>query len=140
MAEFKPPSAGELRQILTESKTVAVVGISDKTDRDNHTVPAYLKEHGYRIIPVNPKLDSVLGEKAYPDLKSVPEPVDVVDIFRRSEFVPDIVEDAIAIGAKTVWMQVGVVNEEAAARAQEAGLNAVMDMCMRATHRLLIRE
>jgi predicted CoA-binding protein len=122
----------ELREILAAAETIAVVGLSDKSGRANHDVPAYLQEQGYRIIPVNPNISEALGEKA-----DVSEPVDVVEIFRPSETVPPIVEEAIAIGAKVVWMQVGIVNEEAAARAEEAGLTVVMDTCMRATHHLL---
>jgi predicted CoA-binding protein len=127
----------ELRQILVMAKTIAVVGLSDKLDRPSHTVAAYLQGQGYRIIPVNPNLSEVLGEKAYASLRDVPEAIDVVDIFRRPEHVPPVVEDAIAIGAKVVWMQVGIIHEEAAARAEAAGLTVVMDTCMGATHRLL---
>jgi predicted CoA-binding protein len=129
----------ELRQILVTTKTIAVVGLSDKPDRPSHTVAAYLQEQGYRIIPVNPNLSEVLGEKAYASLRDIPEAIDidVVDIFRRPEHVPPVVEDAIAIGAKVVWMQVGITHEEAAARAEAAGLTVVMDTCMGATHRLL---
>lgn len=127
----------KLSQILDMAKTIAVVGISDKKDQNNHTVPAYLQSQGYRIIPVNPNLEEVLGEKSYPDLLSIPEKVDVVEIFRRSEAVPEIVDQAIQIGAKVVWMQVGVINESAAETAREAGLDVVMDTCMRATHKRL---
>ena len=112
---------------LTNSKTIAVVGLSPDPERPSHYVSKYLKGQGYRIIPVNPLLQEVLGERSYPDLASIPEPVDMVDIFRRSEHVGPIVDDAIAIGAKYVWMQDGVVNEEAAAKAAEAGLSVVMD-------------
>jgi predicted CoA-binding protein len=127
----------ELRQILATSKTIAVVGLSDKPDRPSHTIPAYLQRQGYRIIPVNPNLAEALGEKAYTNLREIPVPVDVVEIFRRADDVPPIVEDAITIGAKIVWMQLGIVNETAAARAESAGLTVVMDTCMGATHRLL---
>ena len=127
----------ELRDILKATKTIVVVGLSDKPDRPSHTIPAYLQRQGYRIIPVNPNLSEVLGEKTYASLRDIPEPVDVVEIFRRAEDVPPIVEDAIAIGAKVVWMQLGIVNEEAAARARAAGLTVVMDTCMGATHRRL---
>jgi signal transduction histidine kinase/predicted CoA-binding protein len=142
-----PPHAGalrasdeELRAILRDAKTVAVVGISDDPAKPANSVPAYLAAHGYRVIPVNPKLESVLGERAYPDLKSVAGRVDVVQVFRRADAVPPIVEDAIAIGAKVVWMQSGIVNEEAAERARQAGLKVVMDACMRATHLRLFGE
>jgi predicted CoA-binding protein len=127
----------ELRQILATTQTIAVVGLSDKPDRPSNRIPAYLQSQGYRIIPVNPNLSEALGEKAYPSLREVPVPVDVVLIFRRAEVVPPIVEDAIAIGAKVVWMQLGIVNEEAASRAEAAGLDVVMDTCMGATHHLL---
>jgi predicted CoA-binding protein len=127
----------ELRLILAMTKTIAVVGLSDKPDRPSHSIPAYLQEQGYRIIPVNPKLSEVLGERAYTSLRDVPLPVDVVDIFRRAEDEPPIVEEAIAIGAKVVWMQLGIINEEAASRAETAGLTVVMDTCMGDTHQLL---
>lgn len=127
----------ELRQILAATKTIAVVGLSDKPHRPSYTVAAYLQQQGYRIIPVNPNISEVLGEKAYPSLRDVPEAVDLVDIFRRAEYVPPIVEDAIAIGAKVIWMQAGIVNREAAARAEAAGLTVVMDTCTAATHRHL---
>ncbi|RPJ46972.1 MAG: hypothetical protein EHM21_08390 [Chloroflexi bacterium] len=129
-----------LAQILAGSRNVAVVGISDKADRPAHTVPAYLKSHGFRIFPVNPLIESVLDEPSYPDLKSVPEPVDIVLIFRASEYVPEIVDQAIAIGAKVVWMQEGSVNEAAAQKASQAGLDVVMDTCIRITHKRLHKE
>jgi hypothetical protein len=125
----------KLRRILETTKSVAVVGISDKEDQANHSVPRYLQTQGYKIFPVNPRLEEVLGEKSYPDLISFPEEVDVVEIFRRSEAVPEIVDQAIQIGAKVVWMQEGIVNEAAADTALEAGLEVVMDTCMRATHK-----
>ncbi len=127
-----------LLRILKTVKNLAVVGISDNKDQPNHSVPAYLQGIGYKIIPVNPNLDEVLGETAYPDLSAIPEPVDLVLVFRRSEFVPEIVDQAIKIGAKVVWMQEGIVNEVAAVTAREAGLDVVMDTCMRATHKRLI--
>jgi uncharacterized protein len=127
----------ELAQILKAHKTVAVVGLTDKPDRPSHSVPAYLQQQGYRIIPVNPTIDETLGERAYPSLTEVPESVDVVQIFRRSEDVPPVVDEAITIGAKVVWMQAGIINEEAAQKARAAGLQVVMDTCMGATHRAL---
>lgn len=126
-----------LRRILTYARTIAVVGLSSRPERPAHTVPAYLQRNGYRIIPVNPSLYEALGERAYPDLLSVPEPVDVVEIFRRSEDVPPVVEQAIQIGAKAVWMQEGIVNEEAADLARRAGLDVVMHTCMRVAHQRL---
>jgi len=130
----------KINHILESTKSIAVVGISDKLDQVNHTVPKYLQSQGYKIIPINPSLKEVLGEKAYPDLLSVKEPIDVVEIFRRNEAVPEIVDQAIEIGAKVVWMQEGVINEFAADSAREAGLDVVMDTCMRATHKRLLAE
>lgn len=127
----------DVQHILRQARTIAVVGLSDAPDRDSYQVAAYLQQQGYRIIPVNPRLNEVLGEKAYPSLRHIPEPVDVVQIFRRSEEVPPIVEDAIAIGARVVWMQAGIVHEEAAARATATGLRVVMNACMRVAHRAL---
>jgi len=124
-------------EILNFSRVVAVVGLSSKPDRPSYKVASYLKEQGYKIIPVNPTEKDILGEPCYPDLASIPESVHVVDIFRRSEEVPPIVEEAVRIGAKAVWMQEGVINEGAAARVREAGLLAVMDKCMRKEHRKL---
>ena len=138
------PSAVEnsddsMLKILESSKTIAVVGISSRESAPAHTVPAYLQRNGYRIIPVNPKYDQVLGERAYPDLLSLPDPVDVVLIFRRSDYVPEIVEQAIQIGAKAVWMQEEVTNLAAANAADHAGLDVVMDECMRKTHLRLVQ-
>ncbi len=127
-------------EILSFSRVVAVVGLSAKPDRPSYRVASYLKEQGYKIIPVNPAEKEVLGEPCYPDLASIPESVDVVDVFRRSEEVPPIVEEAIRIGAKTVWMQKGVINEEAAARGREAGLRVVMDKCMLKEHQKLKKQ
>ena len=134
---MKKPNLQELAEILRSHKTIAVVGLSRKPNRPSYSIPAYLQQQGYRIIPVNPKLDEALGEPAYTSLKDIPTPVDIVQIFRRSEDVPPVVDDAIAIGAKVVWMQLGITNEEAAAQAEAAGLKVVMDTCMGATHRLL---
>lgn len=128
----------EMKDILLSTKTIASVGLSSNTEKESYWIVSYLKEQGYHIIPVNPTATEILGEKAYPDLESVPEKIDVVQIFRRSEDVPPIVDDAIKVGAKVVWMQEGIVNEEAAQKAREAGLQVVMDACMRATHRRLI--
>ena len=126
--------------ILSEGKTIAVVGLSPRPERDSHLVAKYLKEQGYRIIPVNPMVDEVLGEKSYPDLKAIPERVDVVDVFRKAEDVLPIVDQAIDIGASAVWMQLGIVNEAAAARAREAGLGVVMDQCMLIEHKRMVGE
>ena len=136
-AESPSPAWQRIQAILATCKTIAVVGLSDRPDRPAHTVPAYLQRQGYRIIPVNPNLPQALGEAAYPSLLEILEPVDVVQIFRRSEDVPPVVEDAIRIGAKVVWMQSGIVHEQAAERARQAGLQVVMDTCMRTTHQAM---
>jgi predicted CoA-binding protein len=121
-------------EILKNSRTIAVVGLSPRPDRASHGVSKYMQRQGYRIIPVNPNAIEVLGERAYPDLRSVPDPIDLVDIFRRSEFVLPIVREAIEVGAKYVWMQDGVVDEEAAELARGAGLLVVMDNCIFREH------
>ena len=128
------------QKILNSSRTVAVVGLSSKPDRPSYKVASYLKEQGYRIIPVNPTEEEILGELCYQNITSIPESIDVVDIFRRSEKVLPIVEEAIKIGAKTVWMQEEVIHEEAAARAREAGLMVVMDKCMLKEHEKLKKQ
>ncbi len=112
---------------LRNSKTIAVVGLSDNPERPSYGVSRYMQEQGYRIIPVNPTIEEALGEKSYPDLKSVPEPIDMVDIFRRSELVGPVVDEAIEVGAKYIWMQDGVVDEAAAARAEAAGIPVIMN-------------
>jgi predicted CoA-binding protein len=121
-------------EILRQARVIAVVGLSSRSFRPSHGVAAYLKSVGYRIIPVNPYEQEVLGERSYTRLEDVPEPVDIVDVFRRSEFVPEIVESAIRIGAKAVWMQEGVEHAEAAERARRAGLVVVMDACILKEH------
>lgn len=117
--------------MFVQYKTIAVVGLSAKLDRPSYRVAKFLKEHGYRIIPVTPTYDEVLGEKAYPSLLDVPknQPIEIVDIFRRTEYVPEIVDQAIEIGAKVVWMQLGIIHESAAAKACSHGLQVVMDKC-----------
>lgn len=126
-----------IAEILAESHTIAVVGLSSKRYRPSHGVSEYMQRAGYRIVPVNPQESEVLSEKCYPDLDSAPEPIDIVDIFRRSEFVPEIVEAAIRKQAKVIWMQEDVVHEAAARRAREAGLDVVMDRCILKEHRKL---
>ena len=120
-----------LRRILMRSRTLAVVGLSAQWYRPSYFAAKYMQDHGYRIVPVNPKYDEVLGERSYPDLRAIPEPVDLVDCFRKSAEIPAIAEDAIAIGAKVLWMQLGVVNEAAAERASAAGLDVVMNRCVK---------
>jgi uncharacterized protein len=127
----------QISEILAAARTIAVVGLSHKRFRASHGVAEYLKRAGYHIVPVNPRETEVLGERSYPDLDAVEEAIDIVDIFRRSEFVPEIVEAAIRKGAKLIWMQEGVVHEEAARRAREAGLAVVMDRCILKDHRRL---
>lgn len=127
-----------MKEILLSAKTIASVGLSGNEEKVSHWVGVYLQGEGYRVIPVNPTTERILGEKSYPDLESIPEKIDVVQVFRRPEDVPPVVDDAIKIGAKAVWMQEGIVNEEAAQMAREAGLQVVMDACMRATHQRLI--
>lgn len=127
---FSNPNPEEIRALLKQVKTIAVVGLSPRPDRPSHTVARALQRFGYRIVPVRPAVDAVLGEKAYARLADIPFPVDLVDVFRAPEHVPAIVEAAIAIGAKAIWLQEGVVHAEAAARAQAAGLTVVMDRCI----------
>ena len=128
----------EMKGILLSTKTIASVGVSSNPEKESYDVAAYLKEQGYRVIPVNPTAAEILGEKTYASLSDIPDTVDVVQVFRKAEDVPPVVEEAIKIGAKVVWMQAGIVNEEAAKTARNAGLQVVMDACMRATHRRLI--
>jgi predicted CoA-binding protein len=129
-----------MKDILLSTKTIASVGLSSNPGKESYGIVQYLKSQGYRVIPVNPTADQILGEKSYPDLESIPEKIDVVQVFSKPEDVPPVVESAIKVGAKTVWMQEGIVNEEAAQKARGAGLQVVMDACMRATHRRLIGE
>jgi predicted CoA-binding protein len=123
-----------IAEILRESHTIAVVGLSGKRFRPSYGVAEYMQRAGYRIIPVNPRERQVLGETSYPDLDSIPDSIDIVDIFRRSEYVPEIVEAAIRKGAKVIWMQEGVIHEDAAHRAMAAGLTVVMDRCILKDH------
>lgn len=131
---FSNPNPEEIRALLKQVKTIAVVGLSPKPDRPSHTVARALQRLGYRIVPVRPAVDEVLGEKAYARLTDIPFPVDLVDVFRAPEYVPAIVEAAIAIGAKAIWLQEGVVHAVAAERAQAAGLTVVMDRCIYKDH------
>jgi len=126
-----------IAELLRTAHTIAVVGLSNKRWRPSYGVSEYMQRAGYRIIPVNPGVGEVLGEKCYPTVEAVPEPIDIVNIFRRSEAVPEIVDAAIRIGAKAVWMQEGVAHEPAAARARGAGLVVVMDRCLLKEHRKL---
>ncbi len=133
------PTPEEIRAILQNHRVVAVVGLSPKPERPSFQVARYLQEHGYRIIPVNPGQREILGEKCYPRLSDIPFPVEVVDIFRNVEAIPAIVDEAIATGARVVWMQQGLVEPAAARKAREAGLEVVMDRCMKIDHAQLVK-
>lgn len=126
--------SGEIKEILNSAKTIAVVGLSDNPERDSFRVAKYLRENGYHIIPVNPGKTEILGEKCYPDLASVPEKIDVVDIFRTVEAIPGIVDEAIQIGAKAVWMQLGLAHHVSAEKARAAGLKVVQAKCIKIEH------
>jgi predicted CoA-binding protein len=136
---FANPSTGEIRELLERIKTIAVVGLSASPSRPSHGVARALQGFGYRIIPVNPAVSEALGEKAYPSLRDLPEPVDLVDVFRESSHVAGIVDDCIALKLPALWLQDGVVDEAAALRAREAGLTVVMDRCIYRDHIQLIR-
>lgn len=131
------PDNQTLFNILSTARTIAVVGASSDPGRSSHGVMKMLLGAGYHVIPVNPNESEVLGQKAYASLRDVPEKIDIVDVFRRAEATPPIAEDAVAVGAKTLWLQLGVVNDQAAATAQAGGLNVVMDRCIAVEHRLL---
>ncbi|MBM4273057.1 MAG: CoA-binding protein [Deltaproteobacteria bacterium] len=124
----------EIEDILINYRVIAVVGLSPDPERPSHRVAQYLQQHGYRIIPVNPRYTEVLGEKCYPSLKDIPFPVEVVDIFRKVGDIPGIVAEALDIKAKAVWMQLGLAEPESARRAREAGIKVVMDRCMKVEH------
>ena len=136
------PEDRELKELLGEARTIAVVGLSSKPDRPSLDVADYLQDRGFRIVPVNPRETEVLGEQAYATLRDIPAdlPIDVVDVFRRAEDTPDIARDAVAIGAKVLWLQAGIANDEAYRIASEAGLEVIMGVCIRATDRRLQRE
>lgn len=131
---------GVRREVLIHSRTIAVVGRSNDHYYTSYQVGEYLKEHGYTVYNVNPNLDEIDGDPSYASLKDIPEPVDIVDVFRRSEYLPEVVDDAIAIGAKTVWAQLGVEDEEAARKAAAAGLNVAMNLCLRTEHERLFQH
>lgn len=136
----QPVTDETVREILRGARTVAVVGISHKEERDSHRVAKYLMEQGYRVIPVNPGYKEVLGEKCYPDLLSVPEHIDVVDIFRNIDAIPAIVDEAIRVKAGHVWMQLGLAHDEAAEKTRCAGMGVVMNRCMKIEHSRLMRS
>jgi len=124
------PEAEKISELLKNAKTIAVVGLSDNPARTSYRVSAYMQSQGYRIVPVNPAISEALGEKAYPTLSEVPEKVDIVNVFRRSEYVPEVVDEAIRLGVPAIWMQEGVVHEEAAEKARQAGTFVVMNRCI----------
>ncbi|MDO8636909.1 MAG: CoA-binding protein [Dehalococcoidia bacterium] len=127
----------DIAEILNKYRTVAMVGLSNNPDKPSYQVAEYLKANGYRVIPVNPAVSEVQGEKSYPSLAAIPEPVEIVDIFRRSEDIPPIVDAAILVKAKVVWMQLGIENEPAASKARQAGLKVVMNRCMKREHQAI---
>ena len=129
----------EITELLNRAKTIAVVGLSDSPLRPSYGVSAYMQSHGYRIIPVNPNIAECLGQKAYRSLLEIPEKVDIVNIFRRSEFVEEVVDEAIQLKVPTIWMQEDVINEKAAEKARKAGIFVVMDRCILKEHRARFR-
>ena len=131
---YMHPGDDSLRQILQPGRTIAVVGLSDKTHRDSYQVARYMQEQGYHIIPVNPRAKEVLGEASYPDLLSIPAKVDIVNVFRRSEQVPPVMEEALMIAPGAVWLQLGIVSDKAAEMACHAGIAFVMDKCIKVEH------
>lgn len=133
------PDEDEIARLLRESRTIAVVGCSPKPERTSHQIAAFLIEQGYEVFPVHPKAEEILGRKVYPSLSDIPEPVDIVDVFRKPEATPPIAEQAVQIGAKALWLQQGIVNEDAWRIATGAGLMCIMDRCIAVMHRLLIR-
>lgn len=138
---FSNPDDAQIKELLEESRTIAVVGLSAKPHRDSFKVAKYMQERGYRIIPVNPALkEEVLGEKPYSSLSEVPEQVDIVNVFRRSEDVPAVVQGALPLAPKAIWMQLGIVNEGAAEAAEKDGITVVMDRCIKIDHGLLMGE
>ena len=131
------PSDQELKELLTNATTIAIVGASSNPDKESYGIMRKLLSVGYHVIPVNPKETEILGQRSYPSLIDVPEPIDIVDVFRRPEDTPAIADDAVTIGAKALWLQTGIASEDAAARAKAGGLMVVMDTCIGATHSLL---
>jgi len=137
MASF--PRADPVTELLQRAKTIAVVGLSDNPLRPSYGVSAYMQTHGYRIVPVNPRIESCLGEKAYTSLLEAPEKIDIVDIFRRPEFVEEVVDQAIQLRIPAIWMQEGVIHEKASEKARKAGMFVIMDRCILKEHRARFR-
>lgn len=134
VATYEAPSANDRLRILNKYKNIAMVGLSNNPFRPSHFAAIYMLANGYNIIPVNPACQEILGRKCYPSLRDIPEPVDIVDVFRKPGNVPPLVDEAVAIGAKVLWLQLGVINEAAAKKALEAGLEVVMDRCVKIEH------
>jgi uncharacterized protein len=132
------PSREEIKQILQDTQTIAVVGLSDDPSKTSHMVSEAMQRKGYRIIPVNPNAASILGETSYASLKDVPVPIDIVNVFRRPEHTPPIAEEAVAVGAKVLWLQLGISNEETATIASEGGLKVIMDRCIKVEDSILL--
>jgi predicted CoA-binding protein len=132
------PHDDEVALLLKNARTIAIVGLSDTPTRDSHSVALYMMEKGYRIIPVNPNCPEILGEKSYPDLLSIPDKVDIVDIFRKTDFIPEIVDEAIKIKASAIWMQLDLYHEQAARKAREAGLTVIQSKCIKIEHAMLL--
>ena len=137
MADHQNPSSEEIYKILKEARTIAVVGASGKADRPSYGVMQALQQAGYKIIPVNPTEEIILGEKAYASLSDIPDKIDIVDVFRRPQHTPEIAQEAVKVGAKAIWLQLGVVNQHAARIAKDGGLNVIMDLCIAVERRLL---
>jgi predicted CoA-binding protein len=135
---YVQPSREEIKQILLDTHTIAVVGLSDDPSKTSHMVSKAMQAKGYRIVPVNPKADYILGETSYPSLKDIPIPIDIVNVFRRPEHTPPIAEEAVASGAKVLWLQLGIANEEAATIASEGGLTVIMDRCIKVEDSILL--
>jgi predicted CoA-binding protein len=133
----KNPSDDQIKELLTQAETVAVVGASGNPDRSSYGIMKKLQDVGYRVIPVNPRETEILGEKSYPSLSDIPQKVDIVDVFRRAEDTPPIADEAVKIGAKALWLQTGISNDDAAARAEAGGLTVVMDACLGTLHAIL---
>lgn len=137
---FENPSREQIADILRNAGNIAVVGLSDRTDRTSYMVAQAMQNRGYRIIPVNPKVTEILGEKCYASLKDIPEPVGIVNVFRRSEYCAEVAEEAAAIGAKVLWLQQGIISDEAAAIAEAHGMIAIMDRCIKVEDSIALRE
>ncbi len=135
---FENPSREQIKQILQDANNIAVVGLSDDPSKTSHMVSEAMQRKGYRIIPVNPNASEILGEKCYPTLADVPEPIDIVNVFRRPEHTPPVAKDAVAAGAKVLWLQLGIANDEAAAIAEEGGLTVIMDRCIKVEDSILL--